>query len=194
MNKSFLLSLLITIGVFLLLSPVFIQLLDYLHPIVLFVVVICMFFLSYFIILFVNKKTILLSYSLFLTLLLVYTLALLILLFLRPNNQIYHSMNLIPFSTIAFYLAGKVNPLISFYNLAANIILFIPYGILLMIKKVSYLRLFVLPFLGIALIEFLQFTTHRGSLDIDDLILNMVGVIGGYLLYPLFTRIFKVTF
>jgi glycopeptide antibiotics resistance protein len=194
MNKSFLLSLLITIGVFFLLSPVFIQLLDYLHPIVLFVVVICMFFLSYFIILFVRKKTIILSYSLFITLLLVYTFALLILLFLRPNNQIYHSMNLIPFSTIAFYLSGKVNPLISFYNLAANIILFIPYGIFLMIKKVSYLRLFVLPFLGIAFIEFLQFITHRGSLDIDDLILNMVGVIGGYLLYPLFTRIFKVTF
>ncbi|WP_176699601.1 hypothetical protein [Neobacillus massiliamazoniensis] len=63
-----------------------------------------------------------------------YTIAILVLLFFRPNDQSYQSWNLIPFSTISFYFSGKVNWLISFYNLSANIGLFIPYGIFLMIK------------------------------------------------------------
>ncbi|WP_281176533.1 VanZ family protein [Cytobacillus solani] len=49
-----------------------------------------------------------------------------------------------------------------------------------------------MPFLLISLIEILQFITHRGSLDIDDLILNLFGIFIGYLLYPAFKRIFQL--
>jgi glycopeptide antibiotics resistance protein len=122
-----------------------------------------------------------------------YSVSLLVLLFFRPNDQNYHSWNLIPFSTIGFYLSGNVNWLISFYNLAANIGLFIPFGIFLMVNTSrSPMKLFLFPMMAIALIEVLQLLTHRGSLDIDDLILNMLGIIVGYLFYPVFKRIVSI--
>jgi glycopeptide antibiotics resistance protein len=82
--------------------------------------------------------------------------------------------------------------IVSFYNLAANIGLFIPYGILMMEKNFSTLRRLLVPIAFISLIEILQFITHRGSLDIDDLILNLLGIFIGYILYPAFRRVFKL--
>jgi glycopeptide antibiotics resistance protein len=193
MKKPFFLAFLIALFVFLLLSPMFIQLTSYLHPIVLVVVFFCIILLVFLLVLVIQKKVIHLSYALFLTLLALYTVGLSILLFMRPNGPVYHSMNLIPFSTISFYLSGKVNWLIAFYNLAANVGLFIPYGLYLMIKKnkfgYSQIKLVFLPLLFISCIEILQFMSNRGSLDIDDLIMNMLGIFFGYLFYPIFIRI-----
>ncbi|MDR7078343.1 glycopeptide antibiotics resistance protein [Neobacillus niacini] len=194
MKKFLLLSLIAAAVLFLILSPVLIRLNSYLHPVVLGVVFLCMVVAVFFFTLLIRKETIQLRYSYFRTLLILYTIALLILLFFRPGNQTYQAINLVPFSTIAFYLSAKVNGLISFYNLAANIVLFIPFGLFLKVKKVSPLQLFYLPILFISLIELLQYYTRRGSLDIDDLILNVLGFFIGYLLYPLFNRILKVSF
>ena len=58
-----------------------------------------------------------------------YSIGLLILLFFRPKGSSYGTINLIPFDTISFYLSGNVSYLISFYNLGANIGLFIPFGL-----------------------------------------------------------------
>lgn len=158
------------------------------------VVLFYIIFLVLFFVLLFRKETLQLPYSLFKNLLVLYTIALLILLFFRPNEQSYDSMNLIPFSTISLYLFGKVNWLISFYNLAANIGLFIPYGIFLMVKnEASILKLILLPLTTIALIEILQFLTHRGSMDIDDLILNLLGIFVGYICYPIFKKIVELT-
>jgi glycopeptide antibiotics resistance protein len=194
LKKSFIITLILSLAVLVLLSPVFIQLISYLHPIVMVVVSFCIILLVLFFVLLFRKETLQLPYSLFKNLLVLYTIALLILLFFRPNDQNYDSMNLIPFSTISFYLSGKVNWLISFYNLAANIGLFIPYGIFLMVKNdVSILKLILLPLTTIALIEILQFLTHRGSMDIDDLILNLLGIFVGYICYPIFKKIVELT-
>ncbi|MED3553366.1 VanZ family protein [Cytobacillus praedii] len=192
MKKLIFLSLLFAICFFLLLFPFFIQLVFYLHPIVLAVVFFCLFIVILFILLFMYKKTIYIHHSLFLWIFIFYTFALLLLLFFRPNNQVYDSINLIPFSTIYYYLNGNVKWIVSFYNLAANIGLFIPYGILLMEKNLSTLWLLLIPIAFISLIETMQFITHRGSLDIDDLILNVLGIFIGYLLYPAFKRIFRL--
>jgi len=189
MKRTFWLSVIISISIFFILFPVFRQLTSFLHPIVLAVVFICMIILVYFFFLFIRKETVTLSYSLFQLLFILYTTFLLILLFFRPNDQNYDSMNLIPLMTIKFYLSGKANWLISFYNLAANIGLFIPYGVFLKIRNYSNLKLILIPLLFISSIEVTQFITHRGSLDIDDLILNFLGFLVGYLLYPLFKRI-----
>jgi glycopeptide antibiotics resistance protein len=193
MKKSFFSSLALATGLFFLFLPFLIHLISYLHPIVLVVVYFCVFIMVFFSVLLTQRERIHLPSSLLLWLFIFYTLALLVLLFFRPNNPTYHSMNLIPFSTIAFYLSGKVDFLISFYNLSANIGLFIPYGIFLMIvfNKFIY-NLLILPFVFISLIEILQYMTHRGSLDIDDLILNMLGVFIGYLFYPIFKRVFII--
>jgi glycopeptide antibiotics resistance protein len=193
MKKSFLVSLIISIALFLILSPVLFQLVVYLHPVVLGVIFFCLVLAVFFLLLFIRKQTLHLPYSKIRILLLLYTIALIILLFFRPIDQIYQSINLVPFSTIPFYLSGKVNGLISFYNLGANIGLFIPFGIFLKVKIRSIFPLFYIPILFISLIELLQYFTMRGSLDIDDLILNVLGFFLGYLVYPFFTKIFKVS-
>jgi glycopeptide antibiotics resistance protein len=144
-------------------------------------------------VLLIRKETIDLPYPLFMGILTLYTVGLLILLFFRPNGTNYHSLNLIPFSTVSFYLSGKVNWLISFYNLAANIGLFIPYGIYLSLKSYSLLKVFLVSLLTIACLEILQFLTHRGSLDIDDLMLNMLGVYLGCFLFSFFKHVVNIT-
>ena len=192
MKKTYILSLFLSLGTFLILSPVLFQLTSYLHPVVLVVVWFCIYMFYLISLLLIRKETIQLSYSLFLTFIIFYTIGLLILLFLRSNDQSYESINLIPFSTIAFYLSGKVDTLISLYNLAANIGLFLPFGILLRTIRASLRKLIVLPFTAITFIELLQFFTHRGSLDIDDLLLNLLGVYIGCWLFPLFNKIVKI--
>jgi glycopeptide antibiotics resistance protein len=191
-KKTLFITMFLSIGMFIVLSPILIRLVSYLHPIVLAVVLFCIMGIVFLLVLLIRKETINISYSLFLSLLILYTAALLILLFFRPNEQSYNAMNLIPFSTVAFYLSGKVNWLISFYNLAANIGLFIPYGIYLRLKSYSQLKTLLVPLLMIACIEILQFITHRGSLDIDDLILNLLGVYLGFILFPFVKQIVNI--
>lgn len=195
LKKSLLLSTALSIILFSLFSPIIFQLTDYLHPIVLSTVLLCLWGFIVFIVLLIRKETISISYTTFLWILSLYTLSLLVLLFFRPSNQTYGTYNLIPFSTIYFFLSGKVNLLISFYNLTANIVLFIPYGIFFMIKgrkstKVEYV---LLPLVVISFIECLQYITHRGSLDIDDLLLNLIGVYLGYLIHPVFRKVILIT-
>jgi glycopeptide antibiotics resistance protein len=183
----------ITFVIFIVLSPVFICLTAYLHPIVFAVVLFCIHGLVCFLVLLIRKETINLPYSLFLGLFILYTVALLILLFFRPNEQSINSINLVPFTTVMFYLSGKVNWLISFYNLAANIGLFVPYGIYQKLKRYSKLKALIISFLFIVSIEITQFVFQRGSLDIDDLMLNLLGVFLGYWLFPLFKRVIMIS-
>ena len=65
-------------------------------------------------------------------------------------------------------------------NLLGNIIMLIPLSLLLMIKdkkyyKISKLTIVVIPI--IIFIEVLQTFTHTGSFDIDDILLNYIGII-----------------
>ncbi|WP_263597052.1 VanZ family protein [Metabacillus idriensis] len=45
-----------------------------------------------------------------------------------------------------------------------------------------------MAFFIISIIETAQYLTGRGSLDIDDLILNLLGVFMGYAVYPIFEK------
>lgn len=194
MKKSNLLSLIISQLLFLLLLPLLFNLIHYLHPIVYFVIWMSETVVVYFFIYFIQNKTITLSKQIVFIGLSLYSLCLLILLFMRPSNQTYDSYNLLPFNTINFYFSGTVNPLIACYNLAANVGLFIPFGMaaLLLINKKTAFLLAIVPIIIISLIEFVQFITQRGSLDIDDLILNVVGIYLGYLLTPLLGKVIKI--
>ncbi|MDE7276526.1 MAG: VanZ family protein, partial [Lachnospiraceae bacterium] len=42
---------------------------------------------------------------------------------------------------------------------------------------------------SILLIEIFQFFTNLGSFDVDDIILNMVGIVCGYLMFQIINRI-----
>ncbi|WKY46831.1 VanZ family protein [Eubacteriaceae bacterium ES3] len=75
----------------------------------------------------------------------------------------------------------------SFINLFGNILLFVPLGLLYPLsrkKKVGFLEIFLVCLGTTALIEVIQFlflTSRRA--DIDDIILNLIGGLIGYLIY-----------
>jgi len=123
-----------------------------------------------------------------------YSIGLLVLLFFRPANQEYGQINYIPFKTIGEFLSGNGNFLIALYNLTANILLFVPFGIaaLMLSRRPSWWKLVMIPAVCIILIEFMQHLTKRGSMDIDDLILNLLGIWIGYGLSPVIQKVIKV--
>lgn len=71
-----------------------------------------------------------------------------------------------------------------------NIGWFIPYGFLMpmLLGKKSILKVAVLGFIFSFGIEILQFIFRKGVAELDDLILNTLGVIIGYVLYMLLSN------
>jgi glycopeptide antibiotics resistance protein len=191
MKKSIIMSFVFSQSVFIILLPVWVELTKYLHPIVIGVVWFLIFFLLLFVVCLVKNEQIQFSKHILHALTFLYSIGLLILLFFRPKGQNYGTINLIPFNTIHFYLSGNVGYLITFYNLGANIGLFIPFGLYYRyIKKTpSMKQLLIITIFSISTIEWLQFFTKRGSLDIDDLMLNVLGVSLGYFIYPFFRKV-----
>ena len=73
-----------------------------------------------------------------------------------------------------------------FMNLAGNIVLFIPAGWLLprlWVWMRNFFRFFALCAGVIFLVETVQLFTLLGRFDIDDLILNLFGMILGFILF-----------
>lgn len=114
----------------------------------------------------------------------IYILCLISILFLvgRPPIRISNSWyisELIPFKTIISQLKyGSINEIVR--NIIGNLCLFIPLSFLLILKDNKYkniLRqtLIVLP--SILMTELLQMITSVGVFDIDDIILNYLGVL-----------------
>lgn len=99
--------------------------------------------------------------------------------------------NYIPLQTIKLYMrAYEQNTLsktIIYYNIIGNIVAFIPLGFLpyLCRRKVRTSYVFMGSLLFILSIELFQGITNIGSFDIDDVLLNMLGVIIGIFLYYL---------
>lgn len=192
--KSVMLSLLLSQALFLCGLPLFLQLLLYLNPLVIMVVWFCILIFVSLAVLYFRGEMVKIPRLLWQAAFIGYSLSLMVLLFFRPKGQAY-SYNLIPFSTILSYLSNEMNGLVSFYNLSANVGLLIPFGLYLLSKEgkdLSASRKFLYPLLSISGIEICQFVFRRGSLDVDDLVLNMIGVYLGYILYPLFTRVVAI--
>jgi len=100
------------------------------------------------------------------------------------------SSNFIPFRTINLYIHSiiheSLNINIPLKNLVGNLILFLPMGIYLplFIKRINKLRIYVITMsVLLLLIEVTQVVTRRGSFDIDDLILNMLGAVIGFAIW-----------
>lgn len=104
-------------------------------------------------------------------------------------------INLIPFNTLNRYLFMESRTLdnwnvVSLINLVGNSFLFSPIGIVLplLYKKFDSFKIIFLTGLMTTLsIEFIQIFIKR-SVDIDDIILNTIGVIIGYILYKIFKK------
>lgn len=96
-----------------------------------------------------------------------------------------------PFETISIYVsnAHAVNDWF-FKNLACNILMFVPFGLLLPLFATKR-RVWHILWAGVSaagLIEVVQLITSFGIFDIDDIILNTVGVLIGFLIYKLLYR------
>src|SRR3954451_12004759 len=193
-DKSLWISLGISQLLYVSLMPVWLRLLSYLHPVVLGVIWICLTVLVMFVVYYVRRDTIRISITLLKILMGLYSIGLLVLLFFRPANQEYGQINYIPFKTIGEFLSGNGIFLIALYNLTANILLFVPFGIaaLMLSKRPSWWKLVLIPVVCIILIESMQHLTKRGSMDIDDLILNLLGIWIGYGLSPVIQKVIKV--
>lgn len=109
-------------------------------------------------------------------------------LFLREVNV----MNVVPFVGMYQLLFESVHISVAIRNLIFNIILFIPLGFFL--SWGSYPKIKDSLIIGVfvsTLVELLQYTLPLGrSSDIDDIILNTLGVIVGIYLFRLIKKMF----
>ncbi|KPB04611.1 VanZ family protein [Bacillus sp. CHD6a] len=190
--KKILIPILWSIVIFTIFIPITRTLTTYLHPVVLVVLFFCLLVVNLAIYLFLTKQQVRIRFFFLVGIFILYTLSLLVLLFLRPSEPAYDNSNLTPFKTITLYLSGNADWFVSFYNLAANVGLFVPFGVLLAFCTRRFLIRAFLPFTLISCIEITQLLTNRGSLDIDDLILNVLGFYIGYALVPIVRKIIEI--
>ncbi len=99
----------------------------------------------------------------------------------------YH-YNLVPFREIRRYLRyyAQIGKWRTVWNLAGNIIGFVPFGALLPAlgeRKMGFWKVALLSFELTLVIEVSQLVLRVGSCDIDDMILNTLGGCIGYGLY-----------
>ena len=93
--------------------------------------------------------------------------------------------NFIPFKTIVEYVQRYIDGYrnLSVRNLLGNFVLFMPMGVLLpcVIRKLDRFWKVTLTVLGmVVMVEIVQGILRVGSVDIDDVIFNVVGAMIGY--------------
>ncbi len=101
-----------------------------------------------------------------------------ILIYLNENS------NFIPFKTIIDYIKTQ-NISFIIINVFGNIFAFMPFGIFLplIFKKINFFKFIILMLTIVFIIEIMQVILLTGSIDIDDLILNVGGSLIIYKLY-----------
>lgn len=107
-----------------------------------------------------------------------------------------YSMNLELFKEIRRFwdYRDKLGAQAVFLNLGGNIIGFLPFGFILPIILRDTRGIFKITILGFtfsALVECLQLYLRVGSFDVDDMLLNTIGAMIGYLLFLLCNGIRK---
>ncbi|MCH5265553.1 MAG: VanZ family protein [Lachnospiraceae bacterium] len=117
----------------------------------------------------------------------------------RTEPYTTYQYNLEPFRELRRYLAyrNQIGNGLFLINVVGNVVAFMPFGFLVPVMyreqrrersyQGHYFRSFLfvtfLGFLSSLGVETLQLVTKVGSFDVDDLILNTVGVILGYFIY-----------
>lgn len=148
---------------------------------------------------------------------LVYAVVMLYFLFFRTRtvtegltywDQIQRNCNLIPWKTVGNYWDVLVRPeyyiakwesasvyryqaMVALINILGNVGMFVPYGTFLpaMWQKLRKAwKVFLVGTLSILTVEMCQLLTLRGRCDVDDVLLNMIGIMLGYGLWKLTHR------
>ncbi len=96
-----------------------------------------------------------------------------------------------PFQSINIFLKKDIISYKFFINIVCNIILFIPFGFLgISFKKFKQLNVLAPIFLiCISCMELIQYLTGRGYGEIDDIILNSIGMLIGFFMFKRFLLI-----
>lgn len=107
-------------------------------------------------------------------------------------NKAPITYNIIPFHTINYFLHLNKTKHWNFFiiNMAGNILMFIPLSIFLSLYINKFLNFSISFLLIILCIELLQLITRTGTADIDDIILNYLGGVIGYLLSKSFKKLY----
>jgi glycopeptide antibiotics resistance protein len=112
----------------------------------------------------------------------------------QAYNYFQGSVNIIPFRGILSVLNAGFNANYILNNIVGNIFLFMPLGFLLSFlwkKFDKFVTVLAIALFSSIVIELLQIPLS-GSTDIDDVILNVLGAIFGFLLLRLFKKtVFK---
>ncbi len=99
----------------------------------------------------------------------------------NTETNSFSGFNLVPFKEIFRYEVGST---LFNYNVLGNILIFIPFGYLFgeYVNPKTIIPVLITGLATSITVELVQFKTGR-CFDIDDIILNIIGTIIGYLLY-----------
>ena len=108
----------------------------------------------------------------------------------RTYTERNYQYNLIPFHEIRRFLIYRrqLGTAAVALNLVGNVMAFVPFGLFLpiLVKRVQSLgKTLLLGFDFSLLVEIVQLFSKVGSFDVDDVILNTLGVCIGYVLFGL---------
>lgn len=125
-----------------------------------------------------------------------YTILLLYFMFLGFGREVM-SINIVRLTPLASTIQFVENSLFLkdiLINIIGNFLMFLPFGFLAWISPKFYdFKTLILSFLFVLIIvEALQYFTRLGVFDIDDIILNSIGMSLGFLLMNFLERIYVV--
>lgn len=114
----------------------------------------------------------------------------------RIEGYVEYQYNLELFKEIKRFMAHKDKMSWEAWgtNLLGNVFIFIPIGILVPMfvsKKINLIKCTILSFFCSLVIEATQFVCRCGVFDVDDLFLNTVGGLVGYLIFKFARRIYR---
>lgn len=96
------------------------------------------------------------------------------------------TISIIPFKSLLDMINNNISVTRILENILGNIAIFIPFGLLLpIVQKDKSKKIILYGLITSALIEIIQYVFAFGSSDIDDLMLNTLGTVIGYLLYKI---------
>ncbi len=128
----------------------------------------------------INKEKFNFHRDFYTLLFILYMLALYYLL-LSTYNAFAYGSNLIPFKEMTRYAIGSRG---FFYNVMGNIALFIPFGFFVSyyIQATKTRHICIIAFITSLTAELIQYKIGR-AFDVDDIILNVVGALFGFLIF-----------
>ncbi|MCC8167827.1 MAG: VanZ family protein [Clostridiales bacterium] len=112
------------------------------------------------------------------------------------NGEATFEVNLVPLREIRRFWELLSYPqwrFAAFLNLAGNIVIFMPFGgfaALLVHPKEKWYLITLLSLELSLLVELIQLAARTGCFDVDDLILNTLGGLMGYIAYKLWKRFY----